>query len=556
MKDVYTLFRVFFTISVLLTSPVIAQSQQDVCHPCSLCHTEPRMFNGTMSNFVIAFCQFKKGDKMTSIPQNLPPRLGTLRLTSHDILELKNTSFRRYPFLQILYVDGNGLQTIRDGSFSQQRFLTELDLKENKVSNIGAETFRGLTSLTKLRLDHNKLENISGGTFSTVPFLKMLDLRVNRINVLEEGAFDKLDYLETLLLSYNRLRALSSKVLGNLMSLTRLELASNQIQRIDEGVFSCAPLIKELGLKGNRLEKVPIESITDLQFLDSLDISENPVSFIGSDAFIGLKSLKAMDLSGCDISGIQDNAFDGLQEISSIHLNNNPIKCDCHLSWLPRWLSRKPKVALDGAVCHSPPEISGQNMTAVTLHSFICGCADCICNPQPNNCSCFKNRTGLSCNDICQSYNDSVSMCRKFGEKCFCKNKTTLQKTPKFANCSFNITSEKCSEHGELQKDGAHLECACKRGFTGNGVNCSDIDECQIGGHWCSKNAHCINTLGSHRCQCHQGFKDKIVPAAGKLCEDIDECNESLPCGQHSQCQNNEGRNSSIRLVGEGYSPV
>ena len=555
MKDSCQLLRVVFTISAFLISLAIAS-----CPPCTRCHTEHRMFNGTMSEFVVAFCQFKKGVKMESIPQNLPPRLATLLLTSHNILELKKTSLRKYPCLHILYIDKNGLQTITDGSFSQQRFLTELDLNGNKLSNISAETFRGLTSLTKLRLDHNELKNISRGTFATVPLLKMLDLRVNRITVLEEGAFDKLDYLETLLLSFNKLRALSSKVLGNLMSLTRLELTSNRIQRIDKGAFSCAPQVKELELKGNRLEKVPTESITDLQFLDSLDISENPVSYIRSDAFIGLKSLKAIDLSGCNISGIQDNAFYGLQEISSIQLNTNQIKCDCHLSWLPRWLSRKPKVTLNGAVCQAPPDIAGQNMTSVNLQSFVCECADCTCNPQLANCSCSKNRTGLSCNDICQSYNDSLSMCRKFGEKCFCENNTTLQKTAKFANCSFNITSKTCSEYGELQKDGSNLECACKRGFTGNGVNCSDIDECQIRRHKCSEHALCINTLGSHRCQCRQGFKDVIAPdtvGIGTLCKDIDECKESPPCGQHAQCQNNEGRNSSRGVGGgEGNSPV
>ena len=549
MMNAYTVLTVFLSIFVFLASLVTGQPQRYPCAGCS-CAKEHQRFNGTISEFVIAFCQFKTGDKMTSIPQNLPRRLHTLRMTSHNVRVLETTSLRNYPYLHKLYLDKNGLQTIQSGAFSQQQFLIELDLKENELTNISSQTFQGLVSLTTLRLDHNKLQNISRGTFASIPFIDYLDLRVNSITVLEEGAFDRLDYLRTLLLSSNKLTAINSGVLGNLMSLTRLEFASNQVRKIDKDTFRCAPLVKKLTLKGNQLDKIPKKSIRDLQFLEILDISENPVSFIESDALIGLESLTTMYVNNCSISGIQENAFDDLKEITTIHLKHNPLNCDCHLSWLPRWLSRKPKVTFDGGACEAPHDISGQEVTSVNLQSFVCTCAECkkdaTCNLLLTNCSCPKNWTGLSCNDTCQSYNQSVSTCRKFGGKCFCERNTAKLKKQRFSNCSFNITSEKCSEHGEIRKDGAHLECVCKNGFIGNGVNCTDVDECKEGGALCPLHADCINTLGSHRCECRVGFKNILPPVPGQeviLCEDIDECQESKPCALHALCHNNKGKN-------------
>ncbi|KAJ7327720.1 Slit 1 protein [Desmophyllum pertusum] len=335
-----------------------------------------------MSEYVYALCQFRHGDKMTSIPQNLPLKLGTLRISSHNIRELKAASLEKYHYLYRLYLDKNGLQMIESEAFARQQFLNKMYLSENNLINISAESFQGLKTLQMLRLDHNKLQRIRRGTFLNVPSITYLDLQVNSISVLEEGAFDRLDYLETLLLSSNKLRTINSGVFGNLMSLRQLELASNQLRTVEGGVFSCAPLVNKLVLKGNQLDKIPKEAIGGLE----------------SDALIGLESVATIDVSGCNITSIQNGVFADLRKITAVHLNNNPLNCDCHLSWLPGWLSRKPEVTVDDATCRAPSDISGTKLTAANLSSFVCSCSTCTkdyaCSLVPNNCSCSKTWAG------------------------------------------------------------------------------------------------------------------------------------------------------------------
>jgi nidogen (entactin) len=62
-----------------------------------------------------------------------------------------------------------------------------------------------------------------------------------------------------------------------------------------------------------------------------------------------------------------------------------------------------------------------------------------------------------------------------------------------------------CSVYAECIADyeaRGNYSCMCKVGFEGDGFNCHDIDECQIGENDCDVNAECYNLVGHYECSC------------------------------------------------------
>lgn len=56
-----------------------------------------------------------------------------------------------------------------------------------------------------------------------------------------------------------------------------------------------------------------------------------------------------------------------------------------------------------------------------------------------------------------------------------------------------------------MNTDGS-FKCVCKTGFTGNGKNCKNINECTAGAHKCVQYAVCTDNVGSYSCRCKIGF--------------------------------------------------
>ena len=49
------------------------------------------------------------------------------------------------------------------------------------------------------------------------------------------------------------------------------------------------------------------------------------------------------------------------------------------------------------------------------------------------------------------------------------------------------------------------FSCNCKEGFSGDGINCSDINECNF--NPCGNRSVCNNIVGSYTCSCEKGTR-------------------------------------------------
>ena len=67
------------------------------------------------------------------------------------------------------------------------------------------------------------------------------------------------------------------------------------------------------------------------------------------------------------------------------------------------------------------------------------------------------------------------------------------------------------------------------------GTACGQVDECALGLDNCSANAECYDELGGFSCVCKEGYTGD-----GVTCEDIDEC-ERGPCNAFQECVNFDG---------------
>ncbi|XP_007952929.1 uromodulin [Orycteropus afer afer] len=108
-----------------------------------------------------------------------------------------------------------------------------------------------------------------------------------------------------------------------------------------------------------------------------------------------------------------------------------------------------------------------------------------------------------------------------------------------------------CHSNATCVEDGVATTCSCQEGFTGDGFQCLDLDECATPEtHNCSAGSSCVNTPGSYACLCLPGFR--MTPEGG--CTDVDECAEPglSRCHALAACVNLEGSYSCV--CPSGYS--
>ena len=114
------------------------------------------------------------------------------------------------------------------------------------------------------------------------------------------------------------------------------------------------------------------------------------------------------------------------------------------------------------------------------------------------------------------------------------------------------LETDNCSDDATCTNTDGSFSCACDDGYTGDGVSCSDNDECALGTDDCGPGFTCSNNAGSYACldidecadgtdDCVNGFTCSNTPGSFD-CEDVNECVVlDDACGSGYLCINGSG---------------
>ncbi len=195
----------------------------------------------------------------------------------------------------------------------------------------------------------------------------------------------------------------------------------------------------------------------------------------------------------------------------------------------------------NGFICINIDECSAdaslcENGTCVdTIGGFQCEC-DLGYLPVADGTACDNNDECAQGLDNCDPVNGTCSNTAA-GFDCACNagyegDGITCTDTNECADPA------SCDPNATCTNTVGSFSCACNAGYTGDGTTCTDVDECAAGGTAnCDANASCTNAPGSFTCTCDPGYTGD-----GATCTDVDECMDELDnCDMNATCANTDG---------------
>ncbi|XP_061766911.1 fibrillin-2 isoform X2 [Nerophis ophidion] len=168
-------------------------------------------------------------------------------------------------------------------------------------------------------------------------------------------------------------------------------------------------------------------------------------------------------------------------------------------------------------------------------------------------CSCYQGfiGDGFSCQDVDECI-ISDTICPNFSKcvnspgahVCSCLNGTVaLNDTCVLPS---PLCDPACHIHGLCHYSPTGHQCVCDLGYVGDGLVCSDIDECQREKLCPENDTECINIPGSYSCVCKRGYY-----LSETQCVDLNECETGTDeCSDFAQCDNTMGSYFCFCLMG------
>ncbi|KAK7020732.1 hypothetical protein SK128_018903 [Halocaridina rubra] len=289
------------------------------------------------------------------------PKLEQLEVTHSRLRSLSSRYLHsKLPALTHLDVSHNLITVLNNTSLTGLTRIQVLDLRQNPLNNVQADTFDGLKTLTYLdmsdsrlsKLDHRWMTDainlqqliVSNASLEELPRLRgdhliLFDASHNFLLNLPVNLVSGVPHLEELFLQHNPLQHIGVESLTGPMQLHYIDLSHTHIVNINEFVFSNLPLLKELNLGFNeKLVRVEHGAFTGLHKMRRLNLAHTPsLTEIEEVAFDGLPELVYLDIQHSGLM-VLPLSISKLINRTNILLSGTALYCDCYNYWLPKLL--------------------------------------------------------------------------------------------------------------------------------------------------------------------------------------------------------------------------
>ncbi|XP_041453709.1 toll-like receptor 13 [Lytechinus variegatus] len=245
-----------------------------------------KKFEGNLSSLQKLYLSGNKLDKLSPTTFQNVQLLQEIYLGSQHGGKLHlNGVFSKMKSLIKLDLSKTNITLTSTCQFNETMNLEELHLNFTRLNSTNlfdierqSSLFDGLVSLSKLYLRGNNLNNLEQGTFKSLSKLSLLDMSKARIVVIKSGLFHGLSSLTWLNLDSNNINKISANVLSGLNCLEFLYFGYNRIEVIEKDSFKMTPNLHKLSLSSNRLTKVEKDTFFPTNRTLNLDIHDNPFS--------------------------------------------------------------------------------------------------------------------------------------------------------------------------------------------------------------------------------------------------------------------------------------
>ncbi|KAG9345709.1 hypothetical protein JZ751_008853, partial [Albula glossodonta] len=269
-----------------------------------------RLTDGGIEGAFEGMSQLKRlyldGNRLMSIPADLPVSLEELRLDGNLVSEMSEVAWTGYSALVILSLNNNSLggESLPERVFAPLTGLRTLSLINNRLT---AAPLHLPANIKELYLRGNHIEQVPSSTFPKGSDLLVLDLSDNRLTN----------------------KGLAKDSLQTLVHLENLNLEGNLFRQIPRHL---PPTIRTLNLEGNIITSVGKADFLGLPHLEHLGLSRNQITRVAPGAFWGLPVLHQLELGHNTLRQVPRRLPPSLRSVSLIHNKIRSIPRDAFCS--------------------------------------------------------------------------------------------------------------------------------------------------------------------------------------------------------------------------------